>query len=52
MKENWDEWKQSYILGEIGVVRMSLCEISHMDFSRLTVTRIKTKIFLREQRVV
>lgn len=45
MEENWDQWKQSYSLDEIGVVRMSLCEISHMDFSGLTVTRIKTRFF-------
>lgn len=47
MEEDWDEWKQSYSLGEIGVVRMSLYEISHMDFSRLTVTRIKTNFFFK-----
>lgn len=49
MEENWDQWKQSYSLDEIGVVRMSLCEISHMDFSGLSVLRIKTRFFFKKR---
>lgn len=52
MEENWYQWKQSYSFDEVGVVRMSLCEISHMDFRGLTETRIKTRFKNNEQGVV